>query len=420
MKRYFLLLLSVFFLYSCSDEIPEEQLPVRAGRTVFAYLISNNGGGSLDSNLKQNLVDMYAGLASVKDTCTLLVYYRPYASDDDGLEGPSILKFISDGNGYINRKPALTGNELTPKNVIKASIITSYKEEENHRAVDMNTMKRMLEDMKKLAPSESYGLIFGSHGTGWMKGNTLQGRAFGDDGGYSINIPEMADVLGEVFQKPLDFILFDACMMATAEVCYELKGVTNYLIGSVVETHVYGNPYNVMIPELFEEEIDYAGLCKDYIEFSMDKGAWGVSAAIDCSKMDELTGWVKANIGNYSEELSTLDLAEVQQYGVYRSSLNSNYEYFSFDIVDLFTELNEGTVPEELEDIMSKVVIAKDALYGDSYRVVGSLLIEEGHYCGLGMYLPKNSQINRTDWDTYYESSISWYKAAGWEDYFMN
>ena len=300
MKKYFLLFLSVFLLFSCSDEIPEEELPMKSGRTVLAYLISNNKGGNLDTNLKNNLVDMYAGLASLKDTCTLLVYYRPYDTDHDGLEGPSILKFTSDGHGNINNKPVFEGMELNAKNVVSSAVLVHY-DNEKHNATDTKDMTRILNKMKELSPSESYGLIFGSHGTSWMPGKKYAGRSFGDDGGYSIDIPDMADVLEEVFDKPLDFILFDACMMGTAEVCYELKEATNYLIGSVVETHVYGNPYDVIIPKLFEKDIRYAEICKDYINYYSKKlNAWGVCSVIDCTKLDELVVWIKDNLSNYS------------------------------------------------------------------------------------------------------------------------
>ena len=243
MKKLLLLLLSVFVLVSCSDEIPEEKIPLKSGRTLLAYLISNNNSGSLDKYLKDNLVDMYSGLSQTTDSCTLIVYYRPYNNDNDGLAGPSLLQYNSDGKGNINNKKSLQGSDLTPSNVISEAYCSTYTEG-NHNATDPKTMARVLDQMVKLSPSTNYGLVFGSHGTSWMPGNSVSGRAFGDDAGYNINIPDMADALEEVFSgKQLDFILFDACMMGTAEVAYELKDVTDYLIGAVVETHVYGLPY---------------------------------------------------------------------------------------------------------------------------------------------------------------------------------
>ena len=301
MKKILFLLLSVVFT-ACSDEIPEEKIPVKSGRTVLAYLISNNRSGNLDRNLKQNLVDMYSGLAQSKDSCTLLVYYRPYNNDGDGLEGPAILKYSSDGNGNINGHSSLNGGDLNARRVIQESDgISCFKEEQNHISTSPETMRRILNLMVDMCPSQSYGLVFGSHGTSWMPGNTVSGRSFGDDAGYNINIPEMSDVLGEVFGgKQLDFILFDACMMATAEVCYEFKDVTDYLIGAVVETHVYGHPFDIVLPKLYEKNVPYDEVCDDYIDYSRQLGAWGTNGLVLTLKfiLISLLLWIKMLFSN--------------------------------------------------------------------------------------------------------------------------
>ena len=414
MKKLLLLLLSVFVFVSCSDEIPEEKVPVKSGRTVLAYLISNNAGHDLDSDLKQNLVDMYSGLSQTTDSCTLLVYYRPYDGDADGLEGPSLLQYNSDGKGNINNRRSLQGGDLNPSRVIAEAYCSPYIEK-NHNATDMKTMERVLDQMVKLSPSTNYGIIFGSHGTSWMPGNEIAARSFGDDAGYNINIPEMAETLETVFSgRQLDFVLFDACMMAAAEVCYEFKDVTDYLIGAVVETHVYGHPYDIVLPKLYQKDVPYGDICKDYIDYSRQLGAWGTCAAVDCSKMDDLAEWVGANLEVYSDKLYSFDKDDVQQYGV------NSFKYFSFDIVDYFKNLNAGNTPEGLDDVMNKVVIAKDALYGENL-VSGrySLYIEEDRFCGIGMYVPYTVNDNKCINNEYY-STLSWYKAVGWNRFDFN
>ena len=409
MKKLLLLLLSVFVFVSCSDEIPEEKVPVKSGRTVLAYLISNNKSGSLDKYLKQNLVDMYSGLSQTTDSCTLLVYYRPYDGDTDGLDGPSLLQYNSDGKGNINNQRSLQGTELTPAGVIAKAYCSPYPDVD-HNATDPKTMARVLVDMVKLSPSTNYGIIFGSHGTNWMPGNEIAARSFGDDAGYNINIPEMAETLETVFSdRQLDFVLFDACMMATAEVCYEFKDVTDYLIGAVVETHVYGHPYDIVLPKLYEKDVPYGDICKYYIDYSRQLGAWGTCAAVDCGKMDELAEWVGANLEVYSDKFDSFDKDDVQQYGV------NSFKYFSFDIVDYFKNLNAGNTPEGLDDVMNKVVIAKDALYGENL-VSGrySLYIEEDRFCGIGMYVPYTVNDNKYINNEYYKT-LAWYKAVGWD-----
>lgn len=410
MKKILFLLLSVFVLFSCSDEIPEEKIPLKTGRTILAYLISNNNSGSLDSDLKKNLVDMYSGLAKTTDSCTLFVYYRPYSNDVDGLDSPSLLQYNSDGKGNINGRKSLEGSDLIPSKVITEAYCSPYTEKE-HNATDPSTMTRVLEKMIEQAPSKSYGLIFGSHGTSWMKAEKeIVGRSFGDDGGFSINIPVMAKTLKSVFEgRQLDFILFDACMMSTAEVCHEFRNVTDYLIGSVVETHVYGLPYNVIIPKLYRNDIPYNEVCDDYIEYSRDMNAWGLCSVVDCRKIDELAEWVGKNLAVFSDKLKPLNINDIQQYGA-----RPVYKYFSFDIVDFFKTINDGVIPDGLQDVMNKVVVVKGGLFGNEYKVIGSLELDENRYSGLGMYFPY--KVSNSSWNSYYET-LSWYKAVGWENY---
>ena len=133
MKKILLLFLSVLTFISCSDEIPEEKVSLKSGRTVLAYLISNNSSTNLDSYLKQNLVDMYSGLTQTTDSCTLIVYYRPYDNDNSGLTGPCLLQFNSDGKGNINNKKCLQDADLTPAKVIGEAFCSPYTDK-NHNA----------------------------------------------------------------------------------------------------------------------------------------------------------------------------------------------------------------------------------------------------------------------------------------------
>lgn len=90
-----------------------------------------------------------------------------------------------------------TGAELTEANVFQSAIVRKSYTDPEHNAVDPVIIAQVFKDMQKAVPSETYGLIFGSHATGWMEANQTVGRAFGDDNAYSINVPELAAVLQE-------------------------------------------------------------------------------------------------------------------------------------------------------------------------------------------------------------------------------
>ena len=422
MKKWLYTLL-VIVLAACSNEIPEQQPAKRSGRTVLAYLISNNKAGSLDTYLRDNVIDMYTALGNMKESCTLLVFYRPYTGDTP-LSKPTLMSFYADGRGNINNVAALTGSELTFDAVCRIAQKKEYTMN-SQIATDPAVMEEVFTDMQTVAPSDSYGLILGSHASGWMKGTSVPTKAFGDDDGYNIDIPDLADVLKNSFSEKLDFVLFDACMMGTAEVGYELRETTSYCIASVMETPVYGFSYDQILPYLYSENVDYSAVCHEFISFNKTKDAWGTCAVMDCSQMENLASAVKAKLSEWQDALSSVSMQNVQQYGV------NSYKYFSYDVLDFFRELGRksGVVEADLNEAVASIqsalnqaVIAKDCLSGIDYDFE-ELVIDGTRFCGIGMYIPKeyNSYVaNKTAWNDYYEQSISWYHAAGWADLNLN
>lgn len=420
MKKWLYTLL-VIVLAACSNEIPEQQPAKRSGRTVLAYLISNNKAGSLDTYLRDNVIDMYAALGNMKESCALLVFYRPY-TDDTPLGYPTLMSFYADGRGNINNVAALTGAELTFDAVCHVAQKKEYTMN-SQIATDPAVMKEVFTDMQTVAPSDSYGLILGSHATGWMKGNSVQSKAFGDDGGYHIDIPDLANVLKKSFSEKLDFVLFDACMMGTAEVGYELKEATSHCIASVMETPVYGFPYDRILPYLYTENIDYSAVCHEFMSFNKANNLWGTCAVMDCSQMENLASAVKAKLSEWQDALSSVSMQNVQQYGV------NSYKYFSYDVLDFFRELGgkSGVAETDLNEaiasiqtVLNEAVIAKECIPNPSNS---SFRVDEARFCGIGMYIPKEYNpyvANKTAWNDYYEQSISWYHAAGWADLILN
>lgn len=423
MKKWFYILL-VIVLAACSNEIPEQQPAKRSGRTVLAYLISNNAGTSLDNDLRNNVIDMYTALGNMKESCTLLVFYRPYTGDTP-LSNPTLMSFYTDGRGNVNNQPVLSGDNLTFEAVCQIAQKKEYTMN-SQIAIDPAVMKEVFTDMQIVAPSDSYGLILGSHASGWMKGNSVQSKAFGDDDGYNIDIPDLAGVLKNSFSEKLDFVLFDACMMGTAEVGYELKEVTSYCIASVMETPALGFPYKQVFSYLYSENIDYSAVCHEFISFNKVNNAWGTCAVMNCSQMENLANAVKAKLSEWKDALSSVSMQNVQQYGV------GSYRYFSYDVLDFFRELGgkSGVAEIDLNEAIASVqnalnetVIAKECIPNPSNS---SFRVDEARFCGIGMYIPKEvndyvpDNISWNNWNDYYKQSISWYHASGWDDLNLN
>lgn len=401
MKKLLTYLCAILLLAACSNEIPEHNQPVKAKRTILAYLSANN---DLDGYIMQNVKWMYESLSQAKDTCTLVIYYKP-TPNNKILDNAEILEFQTNGFGEINNQPVLTGNQLTTSNIIAQA---KHHEAIPGNSVHLQVMEDNLKYMQELAPSKSYGLLFGSHATGWLPASAsgLSTFSFGKDERYAINIPKLGQTLKSSFSnKNLDFILFDACMMGVAEACYELRNATHYCIASVMETPAVGFPYHLFLKDLYEEKIDYAQVCQTTTDFNRKKGLWGTYAAIDCTQMDKLAEVVKGELIKNKEKLAQLTphnfLENIQQYGA------NSFTYFAFDLEDTFRLLSEDVSP--IENVLSEVVIAKDCLE----KPYANVKINKDKFCGIGMYIPFIS--GKASWDNYYET-LGWYHAAGWDE----
>ena len=346
MKKLFLYIVSLFIIVGCSDEIPEQKRPIQAKRAILAYLIANN---NLDIDIMNNVVWMYESLAKSQDSCSLAIYYKP-SSSNNYINEAQILTFFTDGHGQIN----------------------------------------------------------GQHPTSWMPatGTDISTFSFGYDGveRNSINIPEFADVLETCFPGNLDFVLFDACMMQTAEVCYELRNATHYCIASVMETPVDGFPYHLILNNLYQEDIDFDKLCEDVITYNKKEKLWGTYAVVDCTQMDAFAAAVREEITSKASLLENLSLHSIQQYGV------NQFSYFSFDVADLIRQLNEGILPDSFQQILNQTVLTKSCITNSNANPYGSVLRDEEKYCGIGMYIP--DAANNPNWNAYYRSAISWYQAV--------
>lgn len=390
---------------SCSNGSDDVSDASEAGRVVLAYLVANN---NLDANLINNVVWMYRGLARADKASTLLVYYKGRRN----LTTPTILRFRTNGRGKINGKDVLAESEQSVANVLaQAECIAAV----DGNAVNKDIMKANLQKMQSLAPASHYALIFASHATGWLPSSGSESRSFGNDNSYEIDIPDMAQALRESFpQHNVDFILFDACMMGTAEVCYELRDVAHYCMVSVMEVPSVGFPYYTFMDKLYADDVDLRYVCDQTVAYNKSNGLWGTYAVIDCGQMERLAEQTKVQLMRHRTEWKQLDYDRIQQYGLWQNKL----QYFSFDLAEVMKKLNGGAeLPDSYRQTLDKAVVYKTCVGTienpkPSVKPWAEVLDDESKYCGLGIYLP-GMDIN-TSWDAYLPS-LAWYQAAGWE-----
>lgn len=184
----------------CTKELTE---PPSSRRPLVVYM-------ALDNNLREEYSSRLAALrAGWQPDMELWVYA-------DTPEGASLGRMESAPEGATLRTVERYGAENSASGA---------------------TLERVLRTVWRLCPSEGYGLLFFSHATGWLPAGTLGypsgSRSVGSDHGSEIELESFAAALPE--GMPLDYVVFECCLMSGAEVMLELHGRTPWVLASSAE-----------------------------------------------------------------------------------------------------------------------------------------------------------------------------------------
>ncbi len=305
--------------------VPSEQSEVldsgMVEHTLVMYLNANN---NLASHIINNAYDAENGMEGAMPSTRLVVYLDKYASTT--LYEVSYLQY---GAG----------------NYVKHSRI--LKEYPEQISTTPEVMRGVFEDIKALVPSKSYGLVHAGHGSGWFpkpdsgtaynnQKNKPLGptdapqmsltvgdeynfgffaaeepltRAMGYDGANA-NFTSTAEFVEGVSPIKFDYIIFDACFMASVEFLYELRNVTDYVVASPVEVMGPGFPYEEIIPLLMAPQHDLKAVCEKIIEvYRTDRSFSTTESAavtlVDCSKLDALAESIAAVWNGVNEQKPT-------------------------------------------------------------------------------------------------------------------
>ena len=406
MKKLFLLLTFVSLFTACKDDDgPSGGKKENAPVTVMGYFIADASG--IEDDIFRNIAAMYDGLALMKKPATLLVYWD--GSGDYGQwEDPVILRYTTDGKGNVNGQKQLPEDATANEVVDLAEVVKQYP---SQLSVDKSVMTQVLKDMIAVSPTERVGLVAASHGSAWTN-SIFMSRSFGQDGKGTDNtmlVSDMADAM-KATGKKFDFLLFDACFMGTAEVCYDLRDVADYQIVSVMEVPAYGFPYESSLDYLYEGTVDgYKKICQAYTDFYKQRyengnQAWGTIALIDSKEMEGLADATRAEIVEHKDVLGNdFDESDIQEYG------KQGGRGIAYDLGQLMAVLNNGTMPNAFADQLNKTVLYKSCL---EIANPSSYKVDAANYCGLGVYIPIRYNDN---WNDFFKT-ISWYTVAGWNE----
>ena len=418
----------LFILFACDND--NNNSPVdndtTSSRVILAYIAGEN---NLSVDAKADLDEMLKGSIYMSNNDALVVMY----DNTNKSQLPCIYE-ITKG---MEEKGV---NELTP----------FYTFDEDINSASSETLEQVMQILFNKYQADSYGIIFWSHGSGWIpsnyKGdNTATTRdadsqqinlplfgSFGVDTGnnssntsmgHQMDIKDMANVLSK-FPKT-DFIMFDACFMQSIEVAYELGKYTDYIIASPAEIPAWGAPYQELAKPLFADVFNPSDVIDAYHTFYKDyHPKYGIIlSVVDCNKLEQFASIHKEMITNYSEQMANIELEGALNYFIFDKWNNPNYkgQYYQSDCPDYYdikgvmqrviTDINDYHAWEEELNNVLPYSCKNDTWYSgypkSSYERY--MPLDSKQFSGLTMYVEQDKYKEHFFYNAYQHTA--WAKA---------
>ncbi|MBQ7961345.1 MAG: hypothetical protein IJ289_01995 [Clostridia bacterium] len=264
-------------------------------------------------------------------------------------------------------------------------------------------------------PADEYGLILWNHGGGPIHG-------FGHDEVYNdiFSIKEIADALSKASfgnNRKLEFIGFDACLMASIETAWCYRNYANYLIASEENEPGTGWDYGFLGQlDKCDDGADVGTLIIDsYFSSNFrtfkDNSYNKCDLTLSCVNINEIydvvssidTLFSKADSGIDNGQFSTISRSRYQAKS-FAVATGDNY-----DLIDLghFASLLSGTYSSEVSALNTAL---------SDYIVYSKSNVAQAN--GVSIYHPYYDKVNMTDYVNYYNTEVS--VSDTYSDYIAN
>ncbi len=351
--------------------------PSKVSWTFMVYLDADN---NLDPYGPLNIQQMSNGLTPEADINVIVLM--------DRLEQPAYLYKVTHS---------------------KVEVVLSLEE------VDMGspeTLSWFVKYTLKNYPAEHYILDLWDHGGGY------RGVCWDESSGNHLSPHDIEKALAEPEQKlktKIDIVGFDACLMGMIEVCYELKDVTNIVIGSEMLIPGYGWPYESLMhylsanpnvdPQLLSKEI-----VEQYVSYyaSMKSTYFVQLSAIDETMVPEMAESLNAFANHLSQNINAYKgiIADARCAAQQKFIMGTMGAYYYIDLYK-FADIIEEKADDDTLDALALNLMEKIAAMVFAEEHINPQGKLDAKQFGLTINFPPNMQAYNSRYETYVQCFVT-------------
>ncbi len=292
----FFFLFSLYAPIGCTqNDAPPAPKPPISWAEDHALILFMQGDNGLDEFMDLNLQKVLSAYYEVADKGRIAIFY------DRGNYTRLTELYLDDG-------------------MAKQRVLKEYNTQLS--SVDPDFVSQVFDLIYQEVPAKSYGLILSSHGGGWvpsdiydqylyydwsaMQPQSRRPLFYAQDGYDCMEIPDLSEAISA---QKFDYILFDACFMASVEGLYDLRHNADYIIASSAEVLGDGFPYEEIVPLLFQADHGLQASCKAFMQLYTDRSA--TISLVDCARLDGLAEAMKKVVAARD---GSVDVTAIQGY----------------------------------------------------------------------------------------------------------
>ena len=379
-----------FLLSGCTKEQTERPVsPVQ--RTLLVYFAADN---NLSSNVQANLEGLVQGMTRIPAENGRIIAYLDTPGDN-----PRLVEVTAVGTKEL------------------------YRWSSAQNSASAATVREVIDRVRRTAPAERYGLVLWSHGMAWLPSSATgyfvkscqrseqawpATKYFGQDTGANpTGYIETNDLAAAIPDGMFDYILFDACFMASVEVQYALRNKADWIIAAPTEVIAESFPYADITSELLHRDPDLKAVCESYyLHYAQHVRPTYRSATVSLVSTSQLEALATATAELYGAALtrnpavfSDFDLSAVQP-------MDRFYRHSLFDLNDITSRLEATGAVGSSETARWREQLGRTIRYNAHTAAFLDLPLRV--CCGLSCYVPVKVYPELNE----YYVTLEWYSAT--------